>query len=201
MNQKIDQGGRTFLALLPPAEHHDLLEKILSEAKRALAKLLPRCTWVKPDQLHLTLHFYGDISSAQRSDLIDELRKALGGLTVPEIAPARLGAFPNLFKPRVIWIGLEPVEMLQQLSEKVERASEIAGLEREPRDFKAHITLCRIREPTALKRFEEALITLKINHIEPLAWGKIVLFDSRLSPQGPAYTPLAGFSLARSIQK
>ena len=184
------------MALLPPPEHHEALEEIEKEAKKKFSAVLPKCSWVKPAQLHLTMHFYGDLKTSQRERLIKSLDEIAPQIKTPIANPSHLGCFPNPGRPRVLWVGLEPGEPFSVLSHACEEATENAQLIREERPFKAHITLCRIRQPQPLHGFADLLENFFMRPFQPLPWPQLVLFDSRLSPQGAEHTPLKTWNLS-----
>ena len=107
-------------------------------------------SWVKPDNLHYTLRFLGEVGE-------DGARRAArGGAPRPRRAArafdatlGALGAFPNARRARVIWLGMtEGGEPLVALARALERALARRGFDREAdKPFSAHLTLGRVREP------------------------------------------------------
>jgi len=135
---------RAFVAIFPPAE---LVEKIAT----AQDELKVRddngaVRWTRPTQIHLTLKFLGDVSSAS----LPEVERALDG-ACRTIIPFRLeaagfGTFPDIRKPRVLWVGLEgDLESLQKLATQISSALPMFGRQEEQK-FHPHLTLGRVRD-------------------------------------------------------
>lgn len=146
-------------------------------------------TWVKADNLHLTLRFLGEVDDALAEGVREAIAAPFGGEPF-DLELAGLGLFPPSGRPRVLWIGAtEGGPRLVQLAGEVESRMEALGFEREARPFRGHLTLARFREPAAVEVRREA-------ETENATAGRskvheVVLFQSRLSPKGPTYTALA----------
>jgi len=162
-------------------------------ARRAAAELARRLRearggdgvrWVRPEALHVTLRFLGDIDPARAPALAGRARLELAGL--PSFA-LRLGSaelFPTPRRPRVVALGLEPAAPLEALAAAIERAVVAEGFAPEERPFRAHLTLGRIRG----RSFPS--VAASPPPAGELAVEGAVLFRSELSPGGSRYTPL-----------
>jgi 2'-5' RNA ligase len=140
--------------------------------------------WVRPEALHVTLRFLGDVAAAQTAPLA---RRAAGELAALapfalHLGPAAL--FPTPRRPRVVALGLEPEAPLAALAAALERAVVAEGFAPEPRAFRAHLTLGRVRD----RRFP-AVAAVAVP-AEAIAVEEAVLFRSELRPKGSRYTPL-----------
>ncbi len=151
-------------------------------------------SWVRPENIHLTLRFLGDTAA----DLMPALGAGLDA--VAAAAPPfflqldGLGCFPNPRRPRVIWVGLrDPEGCLALLKEAVERMLLPWGWEREERPFRPHLTLGRVRERTVpptgdwMRQPPDRSFEVEALH----------LMESRLQPAGAKYVtvhsaPLGG---------
>ena len=176
---------RTFVGLDLPDVHREALAAHLAEC----ARLAPAFRWVEPDALHLTLRFLGQVEP-------DALDAVCDGLRAIRAAPFRLalgepGTFGPRRAPRVVWLGLaEGLDACAALAAAVERTCQEAGLEAEPRGFRAHVTLARARsEGDRLGELPEP------PRLAPWTVGDFVLFESRLRQQ-PRYVPLERYPLA-----
>lgn len=177
--------------------------EIPEEIQDALSDLempLPGARWIETDDLHLTLRFAGDISNARARDLSDAL--AAIDQRVFEITIAGVGVFGGN-DPRALWAGVEGGEALENLARANERAARAAGLDPEPRSFKPHITLARLRNTRAdaVARFLQTHGTFKL---PPLTVERFVLFSSRANVGGGPYGvveifPLRGASPAAHL--
>lgn len=172
---------RTFVSVEMPIE--------IRENIAALAGELPQDSIrpVKPESMHLTLKFIGEIPSKQLADIEQKLRSV-------EFAPFNLtlkgaGVFPNENYIRVVWVGAESEE-LNNLAEKVLKALEGIG-KKESRGFSAHLTIARVKKKIDVKQFlekhaEEEFGTVEVNSFS--------LMQSELEfGKPPKYSVLASF--------
>ena len=128
---------RLFLALtLPPP---------VREALAGLAQPMPGVTWTRPEQLHVTLRFLGDVPS----DQIEHVMVRLAEIKVASfILPVEgLGTFPPKHPPRIAWAGVGSGHpRLFQLRQRVDDALLATGLPIDVRMFHPHVTLARCTE-------------------------------------------------------
>jgi 2'-5' RNA ligase len=104
--------------------------------------------WVRPEGIHLTLKFLGDVDREQ----LPEIERALCSACAPhaplELRVGALGCFPNARRPRVLWVGVQaPGERLVHLQRDVERAIIPLGYPADRRGFHPHLTLGRVKAP------------------------------------------------------
>lgn len=170
------------------------LEAWLERARR----MAPHLKWVHPESLHITLRFCGEIPLSLVEAISDEVKTALAE-TKPSpfwLQLGRAGAFPNLKRPRVFWIGIEgEVEKLVFLQEQIEKAAVSAGLAKETRPFSPHLTVARVREG---REVPEPLVSLIENEApRPEKWRveRILFMRSELSEKGARYLPLRSLAL------
>lgn len=145
--------------------------------------------WVRPENLHVTLRFLGEIGRAEIPALVEHVRESVG-----ELAPFRLELggvrpFPSAQQPRVVALELEPAERLVALAGAVERGVGRAGFEPEARPFRPHLTLGRVRERGAPGGAAPAEGSPRC------AVQEVVLFRSQLQRSGATYTPLERLAL------
>ncbi|HET7088221.1 MAG TPA: RNA 2',3'-cyclic phosphodiesterase [Anaerolineae bacterium] len=189
---------RAFIAVELPKVTRDAL----SEVQARLGQHAPRGSvrWVKPDNIHLTLKFLGQVPTAQIEAISLALRRAVSVLHVFPFDVMRVGCFPDAQRPRVIWVGIdEPSGALHALQRAVESATVPLGYPTEPRPFQPHLTLGRTGRdlrPADLHKLGEAVMAAKIGLIGHVHADEIVLFQSELAPSGSIYTVLARFPLA-----
>lgn len=174
---------RAFIAIeLPPA-----LKSALGSMTKELEGRVPRgaVRWVQPEQMHLTLRFLGDTNTAQLP-AIQATMDAAGAANVPfEMRMQGIGCFPNMKRPRVIWVGLAgQEELLLALVTDLERRLASLGWEPEGKPFRAHLTLGRVKDERTTQGVDWTA------EVPPLAVPvtAIHLIESQLLPDGPVYT-------------
>ncbi|MFN4217693.1 MAG: RNA 2',3'-cyclic phosphodiesterase [Candidatus Bipolaricaulia bacterium] len=173
----------------------------LDRIAQPLRKAEARVSWVRPENFHITVKFLGEVESSQVEAL-----KALGAQVAErfpksEITFDRVGAFPDTRRPRVLWIGSQQApQALLDLHAYLERELTKMGFEAE-RHFAPHVTVGRVKaEHTAhLGQF----VTI-ISRIAPFACRApithLTLMESRLSPSGAIYTPVATWELQNAVR-
>jgi RNA 2',3'-cyclic 3'-phosphodiesterase len=154
-----------------------------------------RISWVAPANLHLTLRFLGEVAPALAAQLA-------GRLAAPFDQPAfdvhvsGVGVFPPVGAPRVIWLGIvDGASALVALHREVEARLDGLGFERADRPFRAHLTVGRVKSPPG-PRLAGALARAAGAEAGRSAVDRVTLFESVLSPRGPAYSVLAAGPLA-----
>lgn len=177
---------RLFIALPLPAHVVEALDRLLAD-------LRPRnrdVKWVRAESIHLTVKFLGDTDPR----LIGDIGQCID-MTADEYRPIetefdRIGAFPNLRRPNVIWVG--PSEPLPEAAEMAnnmnERLAEL-GLEPEKKQFRPHLTLGRVRRGKRVDDLAAYLESYQLPPI-PLRLDRLVLFQSTLTPTGAIYKRL-----------
>ncbi len=184
---------RTFLALQLP----DSAKTYLSETIDSLSGHISGIRWVKPDALHITLKFFGEIEEAKA----EEILLALNGIgdyygAVP-VRLKELDAFPNRKHPRVLVAAIhEEVDNIKTIFHDIENRLESVGIEKEKRGFIPHITLGRLKE---------ALPILK-QHIVPLDEtlfyiDSLVLYSSTLTREGAIHEPRSQIRFMKRDEK
>lgn len=149
--------------------------------------------WVAPENLHVTLRFFGDVGPDLRARVEERLAAAAGEIPPFSWSLGRGGAFPNLRSARVLWIGVSRGEgKISGLAAAVEKAMEGLGFPEEKR-FHAHITVGRTKGRLSerfRRRFEEL-------PVEPVAReaSAFDLMKSILKREGAVYERLRGFPL------
>jgi 2'-5' RNA ligase len=175
---------RLFIALPLPDDLRDRLA--------ALQRGLKKARWVKPENLHLTLRFLGELDGRQAGD-VDAALAALGGEAF-SLGLAGLGCFGEGRNLRALWVGVEDPEPVRRLQAKVERAVQQAGIEADRRKFKPHVTLARFKRSPS-PDLSGYLQSNNLFRSAPFAVTEFVLFSSFLTREGPIYRPEASYPL------
>jgi RNA 2',3'-cyclic 3'-phosphodiesterase len=183
---------RAFLAVAIHQGLRDTLAALSGRLRQSTANV----SWVKPENVHITLRFLGDVDES-RVDRLSELL-AVAYRTIPAfpLTVAGVGGFPSARQPRVVWTGVSPRDgAIQQLYRHAEDAARGIGLEAEKRRYTPHITLGRLRDPK-----EAGDLPVLIAREMEFAAGdihvsRVALFRSKLSPKGATYTVIREFPL------
>ena len=185
---------RTFIAIdLSPGVRAAL------SAAQAQLKQTPtevRVAWTKIANLHLTLQFLGDIETAAVAGISTALTKVAATAPGFDVPVDGTGAFPDVHRPRVVWIGCDDsAGKLQALARAVQAAMRPCGFQPEPVPWTAHLTLGRIRTPRPDAALTRALDSLTNQAFGTLRVDAIHLFQSQLQPGGSIYTKLSSHPL------
>lgn len=190
---------RAFIALeLPPVTHEalaDVQERLSQQAPRGSVR------WVKPNNIHLTLKFLGQVPTAQIDTISLALQRAVADIRVFPFEVMSAGCFPDATRPRVIWVGVdEPSGALQSLQRAIESAIAPLGYPTESRAFQPHLTLGRTTrdvKPVDLHKLGDLVKAMRVGLLGHVHADEVVLFKSELTPGGSVYTALNRFPLAR----
>jgi len=182
---------RAFLALDPPP---DILHRIADIQGMLKRHIRGAISWVRPEGIHLTLKFFGDVSADQVSMITEVVAVHTTGATPFNLDVTGFGVFPRLQRPRVLWLGIGgEVERLIHLQKAIDGGLERCGFSREERPFRAHLTLARIKLPQGLTGIEKTLAGQEAVEAGRFTAGRLTLFRSELTPQGAIYTVLNHF--------
>lgn len=153
--------------------------------------------WTDPSVSHLTLRFLGKTPDPVIPLLKEKLREVLSGTSSFSMEMDKIGVFGSRYAPSVLWAGFTEFESYRQLFEKVEKGIVSLGFEPAYGNFVPHITLGRIKKIDNKKRFWELMENNKPDFSQSIPIENLTLFQSRLTPQGPLYTPLEVFSMKK----
>ncbi len=179
---------RLFIALPLPVHVEQELGKVIELCKEKRC----RVRWVRPENIHLTVRFLGDTEENLMEKISDVISRVAREFQPVMVSVDRIGGFPNLDRPRVIWAGLEDddnVEILRKLTRQVELAVRKLRFEKEKKGFKPHLTLGRVKDPTSIAELTEYLSTYQFTPLT-MTLDRLVLFKSTLTPNGPIYERL-----------
>jgi 2'-5' RNA ligase len=175
---------RAFLAIpLPRA-----LQQAVSCLQRDLHLQVPGVRWTRSDNLHLTLHFFGETQQETLEKIKVSMLSVKGCEQAFSLEVKGLGAFPSRRRPRVIWLDLEPKEQLRRLHGDCLKALHAAGVATESRPYAPHLTIGRMRQQQPdLTGLCNSLAQITLGHLRV---DRLVLFESRLHPAGAEHIPL-----------
>jgi 2'-5' RNA ligase len=175
---------------------------ITEPARAEIAKVLARLRetgWplrlVHDHGLHLTMKFFGEVAPDRLEVIEEAVRAAVPGTGALAMQLAHIGAFPDIRRPRIVWLGLEAPPGLELLQDRLERRAEAIGFSPEGTPFRPHVTLARVREGQRLPA--GALDELE-GQYQPVGFlaSELVLYESLLGRDGPRYEPRVTLELA-----
>ncbi|MFH1381124.1 MAG: RNA 2',3'-cyclic phosphodiesterase [Candidatus Omnitrophota bacterium] len=177
---------RTFIAIDISDEVKKELSRLLGELKTVGADI----KWVQPENIHLTLKFLGDTEDNRIEQIKKVLNEISKGLDSFKLSLFKLGCFPSIDYPRVIWVGIDKgCSQAEQISADIEEKLEVLGFLKETRPFTSHLTLGRVKSGKNKKELKEKILSLEPLSKSCAAKG-ITLFQSELTTRGPIYTPI-----------
>jgi 2'-5' RNA ligase len=183
---------RAFIAI-------EIAPQTVRQISAVVADLKPRIPgirWVASTNFHFTLKFLGDIEESKIEPIAQALELALHPFPRFTINAKDLGVFPDLKRPRVLWIGLEGKELLE-LASKVEKALKPLDFVPEKREFKPHLTVGRWRQfDRASRKFLEELEKWQGHGFGESTVAEVIFFQSELRREGAIYHRLRVVNLA-----
>jgi len=192
---------RAFVAI----ELDDNLKTTLADAQRRLAKAtdLP-VRWVRPESIHLTLQFLGDVGEERLDDIMQALAQATESSPLFSIGLGEFGAFPSLKRARVLWVRVAgDASALQSIRGRIAHSLTRVGFPMGNRAFQAHLTLGRMRgAPLAVP--SEAIDAVRVadptqephQHVTHVS-----LMRSQLKPDGAVHTRLCFLQLGTRLSE
>ena len=184
---------RAFIAIALPDSILDELKRqqaIFRSARSWPSTASDQIRWTRPEGIHLTLKFLGEISEEQARKVID----ALGTLDRFEkfwVEVKGFGFFPDDRRPRVFWAGLEAPLGLAELAGKVGDAMGSLGFPRETRPFTPHLTLARFKTPRGQPELETLVGREAHRSLGRFEVSEFFLYESKLGPRGAEYRKVA----------
>lgn len=178
---------RTFIAL----DLSDDAREFLAARQDRLRRAGGDVRWVRPDRVHLTLVFLGEVAVDRLGNLESAVRGAAAQAGPMTLRAGGAGQFPPRGRPRVIWTALdEPTGALLALQKALAEATAPFAEEVEDRPYVPHVTLGRVRGGE-VGRLADAVAAMAAETGPAFGVREAVLYRSRLSPEGPTYTALA----------
>lgn len=176
---------RLFTAIDIDPQVRDRIDQIQKQLKRELNLQGRDVKWVRPDQIHLTLKFLGEVRDEALTDVCKAVTQTAAQCDGFDLQVRGMGVFGR--PARVVWAGTEPCPALVKLQADMENAFERIGWAKEARPFAGHLTVCRVKTAVAGKKLAAAVENL-YDEIFGSVWVRqAVLYESRLSSAGPQY--------------
>jgi RNA 2',3'-cyclic 3'-phosphodiesterase len=182
---------RLFVALEIPSDVRENLAVLI----KSLRAVSPQTRWVRPENLHVTLKFIGEVPEGK----LAAFRAALAGVRSEQSVALDfrgLGFFPNEKHPRVFWAGIEASPNLKTLATDIDGATEKLGIPREQRPFSPHLTLARFEPPRLPETLRGPIRENVGREFGSLRTSQFRLIESKLKRSGAEYTTVESFPFA-----
>lgn len=190
---------RAFIAIELSAEARAAVAKLQNRLKTLVPAQTVR--WTAPENIHLTLHFLGNIEAGQVDSVKPLLHQSGSACPAFSLSLSGLGCFPNTRRPRIVWTGVQgQTQLLGKLHRDLGERLKVIGYTPEARPYAPHLTIGRVRDGLAaqqLTRLGQILAREgeKVAELAELRVVEIALMRSDLKLGGPVYTPLAQANL------
>jgi RNA 2',3'-cyclic 3'-phosphodiesterase len=185
---------RTFIALELPEE----LKKSLGRLQAKFKEFASGVKWVRPENIHLTLKFLGDINPDRVAPVSAVLERLAHDAAPFLLDVAGIGAFPNDRNPKVLWAGMQIDDRLHVFQQEIETALAATGFAREQRPFAPHLTLGRLRDGRARRDIAGLIEQYSSERFGRFTADRIVFFKSELQPSGPVYEAIKNITLMKN---
>jgi len=188
---------RSFVAIDLP----DALRRAMEERIEALSSARPSriIRWVRPEGIHLTLKFLGDVETGEMENVRNVVSEVVPRFSAFTFSASGLGCFPSFQHPRVIWVGIrEQSGTLAALQVALEDGFAGQGFRKENRTFHPHLTLGRIRR--GVRQDDQRSVGKVLKGMQRFSLGEVhvkevCLVSSELNPSGAVYTNLLSVAL------
>jgi 2'-5' RNA ligase len=191
-----EQTIRSFIAVELPEKIRQGLQQLQTELT------LPTYSFVKcvaPEGIHLTLKFLGNIPEQKMADITKVMEQASQGVSPFELQLTGVGAFPNMRRPRVIWVGIKgKLDILIGWQQRLDDGLVPLGFAKEARAFTPHLTLARVRDncsPGDRMNFGETIYKVHVEVDYRFTVTSLNLMRSQLFPTGAVYSRLSEVKL------
>ena len=184
---------RTFIAIKASQRVNNNVSKVIGR----MASLCDQYRWVKPENLHVTLNFVGDVVDIEIPELCNLIKGSIEPLESFEMSLQGVGGFASAEEPRVLWIGVDQgAEELRRLYKALADVLHHWGVNKERNEYIPHMTLGRLGRGG---RWNDELLTL-VHKLRSHDGGfcqvnEVIIYSSFLERGGPTYTPMARIKL------
>ncbi len=183
-----EEAKRLFVGVRVSVQTANALAQCAEQLARRAKDANVDVKWVPPTNYHLTLKFLGHARTELVPALVDKIAAALVGTAPYKFRTTRLGGFPSLEATAVVWAGIDDRGETQQLAARIETACSELGFAPEPRGFKAHVTLGRVRETRPLK---DVVLPMSEQMFSDTRVDGVILFESETKSGSSVYKEIS----------
>ena len=171
----------------------EALRSRIDQHSRKVREAVPEAaaSWSRPENVHLTMKFFGNVDQAQVPVISAAAARVVQEFSALEIQVGKTGVFPRPSRPQVLWIGIEDGSgSLLRLQQHLEDELAREGFPKENRAFRPHLTIARIRKPQNAERLGQIHLGLPFSAVA-VRFDELILFRSELGPKGSKYTAIS----------
>ena len=191
---------RSFIAIELPDELRRILSRLQSRLK---TESQTHVKWVNPYSIHLTLKFLGNVAADRIGEITGAMQNATGGISPFHFEVKELGAFPNLRRVQVVWVGVSgELDRLARLQQQIEESLARLGFARELRAFTPHLTLARVRDRASSAErelFGQVIANARLETDYKFTVNSISLMKSQLTREGAIYSRIGTADLKKPL--
>ena len=181
---------RAFLAIETPPEIQNKLKSLIARFNQPANHSI---RWVKAENIHLTLKFFGETPKDKIELLTYRMQQEFKDLPPMQLTVGSFGAFPNLGHPRVFWCGVQAGNELKDIQKRIDSISSDFGFPAENRPFSPHLTLGKVNDRAELEDVRKVSDLIRQSPAETIGVIRVTqltVFSSKLSPGGSIYSPI-----------
>ena len=183
---------RAFIAIELPEDVIAFIGKI----QEGVGSYGFKVRWVRPENIHLTLKFLGEINNQDIKKAGDAIISAASENASMSLGAKGIGVFPGVKRPRVLWTGITgQIKGLSDLQKTLDEKLETVGFPKEKRPFRGHLTIARVKGNIDARRLIDAMKEFGKFESKKFMVDEMVLFRSELKPSGAEYTKLMNAAL------
>lgn len=149
-----------------------------------------RFNWVQPENWHITLYFLGNTPESEITLLQKIIEDSFSSVETFSTLVSGTGVFPHLRNPKVLWLGLEDLQLLMPAYARLGDLLRQNGFNIDSKSLKPHLTLARIKSLDLHSSFEHFLDKNRLLTFGPVEINRVILYESITTPSGPVYKPL-----------
>ncbi len=181
---------RAFLAV----DVHENLTKKIIKVQNEFNELDVKIKFVEPENMHLTLKFFGDINKFKIDQINQIVARELRNADKFTLNLKSIGAFPSINKPKVLWIGTDKNRSFTNIQRLCDNGFQKIGFSKEKK-YNPHLTFGRVKNSKNNEQLINKLKQLNNITIGEMLVDEVTLKSSELTPSGPVYTNLKTFKL------
>jgi len=180
---------RTFIALEIENSIKNYIQQIQDKIRETNSV---KGSWVSKENIHLTLKFLGDTQLQKVESIKKSLDTVFKDINKISCNLEEIGTFPSTRFPRVLWVGIDKgKKIIADYVDRLENSLLKLHFAKEKRGFQSHITICRVKQISAPDLLASTIQEInKTFTCVDFIIDKVILFESRLTPQGSIYSPL-----------